>query len=391
LNLKSDAGFKLTSTLNLANLFKNFSTGFSSIKTLAETFSSIQKGIEKIALTSLTFDYSAKASVANYYLDPATVQGASSLSQSKWNFFLYQVGMSGRSGKNIWNIVTGDMDDHALGGMRFRGYDPNINGQDQRSSDKSYGLTTSFSLPQPIDLRITSIGIKWGKSYVVTPDTNKIDSTTTNPDFSVQAQTGLLNKLQIVNKNVNAVQVTSGFNYVQKLHTVNSGTTAADLDILKSTTYAMSPLFGVDGTLKQWPVNISYSHTWSIKDEGSTKASTATKTTDHDNKINIRYEISKASTGKDEFKFLMWTIPIKGRVETGMEGNYTTDVVETKTADKSDYEKTADSWTLMISPHASYDFTENITGEVKYTGTRKKEIPQTTSSHIFSLSVTIRF
>ncbi len=392
LNLKSDATFKLTSTLNMANLFKNFSTGFSSMKALAETFNSIEKGIEKIALTSITFDYSAKASVANYYLDPATVEGTGAdLGRSKWNFFLYQVGMSGRSGKNIWNIVTGDMDDYALGGMRFRGYNPNINGQDQRTSDKTYGITTNFALPEPIDLRITSIGLKWGNSYVITPDTTKIDRTTTFPDFSVQAQTGLLNKLQIVNRNANAVQVTSGFNYVRKQQERNTGTTPADLDIVTSKTYSMTPLFGVDGTLKQWPVNISYAHTWTIKTDSSSKTNSGTRTTDHDNKLNIRYEISKASTGKDEFKFLMWTIPVKGRVETGLEGDFATSKVESKTTDQSDYSTTADSWTLQISPHASYDFTENITGEVKYTGTRKKEIPQTTSSHIFSLSVTIRF
>lgn len=384
LNLKSDGTFHLASTLNLAALFKSLSSGLSGIKALASTFGSMQKAMEKISFNAITFDYSAKSSVTNYNID-TTLLNANGISPGK--FLEYQLGMSGK--KKAKYFVTADMDDYAFGGMRFRPVLSDLNSQDQRTSDRTYSLSTSFNLPQPIDISLSSISYKWANSYIVYADTTKIDSTRTMPDFGVTGRSGLLNKIPLVNKNLTSVQLSSGFNYV--LRNRVSGT-RTDPDNLKSSSYSYNPLVSLDGTLKKWPVNLTYSHTWTTKEEESTRSKNITRTTDHDNKLGVRYEISKATGGKDEFKFLFWKVPIKGRIETGMEGDYATNVAETKPTDNSkDFEKTADAMSFSISPHASYDFTENITGELKYTGGEKKDLMQTVTSHIFSLSVMIRF
>ena len=390
MNLRSDATFHLASTLNLASLFKNFSTGLSGIKALSQTFGSIQKALEKLAFNAITFDYSAKSSVSNYNIDTALLN-AHGINGTK--FLEYQLGTSG---KRLKDIVTGNMDDFAFGGMRFRPTLSDTNSQDLRTSDRTYSLNTSFNLPEPIDISFSSISYKWSNSYIVYPDPTKIDSTRVLPDFSASARTGLLNKLSIVNKNLTSVQVSSGFNYVKRERV--SGTTggaAPDVDNLTSTSYAFTPLVGFDGTLKRWPVSLNYSWTQSNKTESSTRSRNMTKTTDNDHKFGLRYEINKANLGKDEFKFLFWKIPIKGRIETGLEGDVATNFAQSSPIDTSaasaPAQTTADAFSISISPHASYDFTDNITGEVKYTGSKKKDLLQTVTSHIFSLSVMIRF
>ena len=383
LNLKSDGTFHLASTLNLAALFKNLASGFSGVKSLASTFTSIQKAMEKLAFNAITFDYSAKSSESNYNISPGLLD-SNGISRAK--FLEYQLGLSG---KTLRDLVTANMNDNAFGGMRFRPGISDINSQDQRSSDRTYSLSTGFNLPEPIDISFSSITYKWSNSYVVYADTTKIDSTKVLPDFAVTARTGLLNKISLVNKNLSTVNLNSGFNYVAKRHV--SGT-STDLDDDRSTSFSLNPLVGVDGTLKKWPVNVTYSHTWTHKEETSTRSKNVIQTDDHDNKLGIRYEINKANTAKDQFKFLFWTIPIKGRIETGLEGDYATDVAKTKPTDGSTgFQTTSDALSFSISPHASYDFTENITGELKYTGGEKKDLMQTVTSHIFSLSVMIRF
>jgi cell surface protein SprA len=383
MNLKADGTFHLASTLNLAALFKNFSSGFSGIKALAQTFGSIQKAMEKIAFNSISFDYSGKSSVSNYYID-TTLLGVNNVYLLQ--FLKYQMGLSGR--RNAWDVVTGNMDDTKFGGMRFRPGLSDLNNQDQRSSDQTYSLSTNFNLPEPIDISFSSISYKWSNNYVVYPDTTKIDNTQVLPDFSVSARSGLLNKIPLVKKNLQSVQYSSGFNWTVRKR---QNGTKTDMDNQTSTTYAFTPLVGLDGTIKQWPVSINYAWTRSIKEDKSTRSKNITKTMDNDHKLGLRYEINRANLGKDEFKFLFWTVPVKGRIETGLEGDLATNVAQTSPIDSVAYEKTTDALSISISPHASYDFTDNITGEVKYTGSKKKDISQTVTSHIFSLSVMIRF
>jgi hypothetical protein len=297
------------------------------------------------------------------------------------------MGLSGRT-KDLRNIITGNMDDHAFGGMRFRPTLSDLNSQDQRTSDRNYNLKTNFNVPEPIGISFSSIDLKWSDGYVVYADTSKIDSTRVFPDFSVNASATFLNKIPLVKQNMESVQLSSGFNYVVR---ERKNGTKTDFDDMKSTGFSYSPLIGIDGTLKKWPVHINYSHTYATRNEESSRSKNKTRSTDHDNKLGVRYEINKATGGKEEFKFLFWTVPIKGRIETGLEGNYATNVAETSPIEEEKFDKTANSTTISASPHASYDFTDNITGEVKYTGTKKKDLLQTMTSHIFSLSVMIRF
>jgi hypothetical protein len=382
-NLGVAGTFHLSSTLTLASLFKNLADGLSNFKAMAAVFNSIEAGINAIAFNNVTFDYSGKSTVRNDYMDAAYLGDQRGI--TGWKFFKYQLGLSGR--RNAWDVVTGDMDDREFGGMLFRprtaaGLDQN----DQRSSDMNYSLSTSFNLPEPIDISFSGITLRWSKNFVVRPDTSTMDRTTTFPDFSVSARTGLLNKIPFVKQQMQSVQMSSSYSFLEKQH--ESGT-ATDRDRTVSVAHKLSPAVGLDGTLKTWPVNLNYSWNWGWSNEESSRSKNFTESVDNSHKIGLKYEISK-SGGVNELKIFMWTLPIKGRVITGAEAEYGTTVSKTKTA-TGEATKSVDAMRLELTPHASYDFTDNITGQFSYTASRKKDINQTTTSHIFQLTVEIRF
>jgi predicted porin len=168
-----------------------------------------------------------------------------------------------------------------------------------------------------------------------------------------------------------------------------SSTASNLMDWTGSEVIKFSPAVGLDGTLKQWPVNANVSWGWGWKTDSSSSSKNYTETVDNDFKLGVKYEISK-SGGVSELKIFMWTLPIKGRVVTGAEAEYGTSVTKTGTGG-AEHTESANSTIMSLTPHASYDFTDNITGQFSYTGSKKKDLSQTTTSHIFSLSVEIRF
>jgi hypothetical protein len=379
-NLGVDGTFHMASTLTLASLFKKLSDGLAKVKGLSMALGKVEKALTRIALNSITFDYSAKSTLRNDYMDVPHVSGIGAD-----GFFLYQLGLYGRS---PMDIITGNMRDNVFGGMRYRSTPQNLEKDDMRTCDRSYSLSTSFTIPAPVDISFTGLSFKWGKSFVVRPDTSAKDTTVTFPDYGATAQTPILYKISVVNKNMQSLQLSSGYSYQKK--TRISGTNG-DLDKSESEKYGFSPLVRLDGTLKKWPVNINYSHDYTITTEGSLKGGSQSKTVGHTNKLGVRYEIRKSGT-TSEIKFLFWKIPIKGRIDTGLDADMTSTETSSKPQGTEDFTPTSDASSFSISPHASYDFTDNITGQVSYTGTHRKDPSQTTStSHIFSLSVEIRF
>jgi hypothetical protein len=377
-NMGVDRTFHLSSTLTLASLFKNLAGGFANFKSMAAVFNSISAAINKISFNSLTFDYSAKASLVNDNMSTNVMQNI-----SREQFYLYQVGLSDR---NAWDIVTGNMSDKAFGGMKFR---PDLAAtlaqNDQRSSDMNLSLSTNFNIPQPIDITFSGISLKWSRNYVVRPDTTATDTTVTWPDFSESAKSGILNKLAFVPRYMQTVTLSQNFSYQQKVH---STATASAKDRSISTAYKLSPLVGFQGVLKKWPITLDYSYSYGWKSDSSSGSSSYSRTIDNSNKVAIKYEVSKSS-GVKELKLLMWKIPIVGRLVAGAEGEYTTSTTDSRSSGVAP--TTTNTSLVSVTPHASYDFTDNVTGEFKYTGSQNKTTQSTTTSNIFSLSVEIRF
>lgn len=340
-----------------------------------------------MALNSITFDYNARSSVQNFGVKPCELNGVNSAQQtiSGKQFFEYQAGLSGRTGKDIMNIFTGEMDDNSFGGMKFRTVQ--LSKPDTRSADRSFSIKTSFNLPAPLDVQFSTISLGWSKSVRLTTDTSSRDTTQTFPDLTIGARTGMLNKLPFVMTNFQSLQCNSNFNMNKKSQNT---ITSSQTNNMKSTAMNFSPLVGLDGTLKKWPVKVNYVHNLSVKTDENSGNQNVTSTLTNDDKVGAQYEIQKANFGKEDIKFLFWKIPVKGRIVTGLDVTRSSTDVKMGTSVDNLAQTSANS-TLSISPNASYDFTDNITGATKYEYSQKKGDSQTLTSNIFSLSVEIRF
>jgi hypothetical protein len=382
-NLGVDRTFHLSSTLTLASLFKNFADGLANYKTMATVFRSIEDGINKIGFNSVTFDYNAKMALRNDNMSSQLMKD-SSISTGK--FLAYQFGLSGIRWANAWDVLTGEMPDGAFGGMGYRRTLNNLEQNDSRTKDIVYSLTTNFKLPDPIDISFNGISLKWTGNSLVRPDTSVKEETVTFPDFSCSATSGILNKISFLNQQVEGLQLSCSYNWLERLRISGKN---SDLEYTSSWSHRFSPLVGVMGTLKKWPVNLNYNFGAGWKNESSKTSKNETKSSDFSHKIDIKYEISK-SGGISELKIFMWTLPVKGRLVTGAETEYTINNTTTTTATTGNPTST-EATSYMLTPHATYDFTDNITGQLSYTFTNKKAISQTTTSHIFQLSVEIRF
>lgn len=381
-----DRTFHLSSTLTLASLFKNFADGLSGYKAISAVFNSISAGIGKVAFNSVTLDYSGKASLRNDNMSTDLLAA----NDIRWQkFYGYQLGLSGV--RNAWDVVSGNMSDYAMGGMKFRQTAANLEQNDQRTSDMNLTGSTSFNLPDPIGIQFTGISLGWSRDYIVRPDTTAKDTTFTWPDFSESARSDALNKITFVKQYLQNVTLSNKYSYQKKVHnTLTSSSNTKTVSVNNS----FSPLVGVDGTLKKWPVSFTYTWNYGTKidsslSSGSGNASTlnTSKTTDNAHTIGIKYEISK-SGGVNSIKVLKWTLPIVGRLVTGAEGSYDASTTE---SNSGGVPSTTLSSSSSLTPHVSYDFTDNITGELKYSFTQKKSPQSTTTSNIFSLSVEIRF
>ncbi len=385
-NLGVTTALHLSSTVSPGSLFKKLSEGLPNLKAIAETFSSIDKAFEKIGLSNFTLSYNSNMSLINNYVnEPFLVKERG---VSRLDFLKYQLGLKGR---NAWDVIMGDMRDDVLGGMRYRtGYRSSQSLQfndkeDRRTTDRSYSARTSFSLPEPFALSINSVSIKYSKSYVVQPDSLYQDTTVTFPEFDISASTPILNKVKLVTNYFQGMSMSSSYNYQKR---EQKSFKPMMNDTLTGLSHRFAPLIGLDGKLKKWPVNVSYSHTYNKKSDQSRKNGISTEL-EHTNELSLQYEIQK--TGEvSEIRILFWTLPLKGTFTMGMKAEQgSKEKTQESGTGESRNATTQNSSHYSLSPTASYTFTDNIVGGLSFSASQTKEQSITTSSYKFSLSVRI--
>jgi hypothetical protein len=294
-------------------------------------------------------------------------------------------------GRGAWDIFTGDMPDNILGGMKYRngytspGTSQPVDNLDKRTTTRSFSINTGLNLPEPINISIGTIGLKWSQSFSAQPDPAVKDSSIIFPEVDVNGSTQILNKIHLISRNAQAVALTSSFNYQHKL---TKTFTSNSYDSISSHTMRFAPLVGLDGTLKKWPIHCTYQHTWNSSKESHLTAGN-TQTEEHDNKFGATYELQK-SANVSEFKLLFWTIPLKGTFSLGLDaeqGTTTTTTAASNTAGTGD--QTVVTSSFSFGPHSSYTFSDNITGEAHINYSQKNDKSQNTTSFIFALSATV--
>ncbi len=390
MNTSVNSGVNFNSGLTLAPLLHSLSD----IKPFTKPVAILKSGFDFIGFNSINFTYSATGNVTNNDLNSGFL---SSQGINGVDFMAYQLGLGGRS---LSDIIAGTVNDRTtLGGMDFRrmqGDSSEYYQNDTRSVTQSYQFTTSLALPKPIDLQFNSISLKWNRQYSVRPDTTFYDTTWTYPDFSVSAQSHVLNNIGFVTRYVTGVNLTSSLAVKRSeessstlggtstTDTVNgvAVTTTATGGTTTTSTLDMSPLVGIDGTLKKWPVSFKYQHTMNRSNIASGTNPQAVAR-DGDN-LDLSYEISKSS-GLAALKIFKWSIPVRGKTSLGMtfeRDNSTTEVSGSVTSAVSN---------LSVTPHLSYTFTDNITGTMQYNYLRAEQNGAITTSNTASLIAEIKF
>ncbi|MBN1127490.1 MAG: hypothetical protein JXA71_00785, partial [Chitinispirillaceae bacterium] len=301
---------------------------------------------------------------------------------SSADFLAYQLGLQGRTPAQF---IQGDMDDRlAVGGMysRMRYDSLNFYRDDSRGVNQTCQVSTALSLAKPIDLRLSSISLRWNRQFTVKPDTTHFDTTRSFPEFGLGAQSGVLDKIKLVNRYVQGANLSSNFSIRRNIKHNNG------LGKEYGKSFEMSPLVAVDGTVKKWPVRFNYQHTMGqeerqLSNRDGTKGDKMTTLRDGDN-INVTYEIQQSSSFST-IKLFKWTVPVKGRTSMGLR------LVREHSVSMTAGESSADKSNLTLTPHLSYVVTDNVTGTLEYSGSRNTENGAITTANTMALITEIRF
>lgn len=310
-------------------------------------FAYIDTFFNNVKLNSVSFNYTATQGLVNNYLSKDIIG-------SGFELLKYQLGLKG---KDLESFFKADMDDDFLGGMRYRSIKNDIYDyyrEDRRTAEQKYTISSSMSLTAPFQLSISPISLSWSKRYEVRPDTTFFDTTTTFPDFSIGLRSSALMKIEFIKNLMQNLEVNSNLNYRKTFRHNNS----VDSDTTKE--FSMSPLIRFQGTIKKWPINVSYgckiahSRTYDHESEAMKR-----RTGGHE--LDISYRIERNSR-LSEINLLRWKIPVRGKTTMGLTGSR--DVLEELKENKS---VKRNEISYSIKPYLSYIFTDNITGSFEYT------------------------
>jgi len=367
INAGVNSGLNFSSALSIDQLLRKTSDS----SWLGKLSGGIKKGCSAVGFSSVNFTYSSSADLNNKYM------GADYLSKQGvgWSDFMaYQLGLKGT------NIITGDMDDQgAFGGMRRRSRNDNYNyyKDDSRSTNRNYQVSTSLRLSNPFELSLSPISLQWNTRYSVRPDSTYYDTVRSFPEFRVGAQSSMLNKVKLINRHVQGIGLSSSFAIKR-----NAGSNSASGGTTVGTTYELSPLVSVNGTVRKWPVTFNYQRSLN-KDERKAGGNATTTSRDGDN-LDLNYEVQKTA-GATTIKLFKWQVPVRGKTSMGM--RFSRDHSTTTTAGQN----TSDVSNLSLTPHLSYIFTDNVTGTMEYTYSKATNNGSSTTMNTAALIAEIKF
>jgi len=330
-------------------------------------FSGVDSFFNAINLSKVSFNYTASQELTNNYMNKDIIG-------SGFDFLKYQLGLKG---KDFRSFLRGDMDDGVLGGMRYRalaGDKIDLYRQDKRSTDQKYSISSGLSITVPFQLSISPISLSWSRIFEVRPDTNFYDTTITFPDFSLGLRTSSLIKLPLIKDILNSLELNSNLNLKRICGNKN------DIDPDTTKEFSMSPLVGIQGVVKKWPINFSYRSKIS-RSKVYDKKMVSSQINSGGHELDISYRIERNSR-LSEINLLRWKIPVRGKTTMGITGNR-----EVRTELKSKINEVSYS----IKPYISYIFTDNITGNLEYIHGNEKNGEHETKKREFALIVNIQF
>lgn len=369
INAKVNNTFSFDAVFNFDEALQNL-VNATSKSALAGFFSGVDSFFNALKLNSLSFNYTATQGLVNNYLNQNVIGSGS-------EFLKYQLGVKG---KDVESFFRGDMNDDMLGGMRYRSLKndkPYLYREDRRTSDQKYTFSSGLSLVVPFQLSISPVSLSWSKHYELSPDTSYYDTTITFPDFSIGMRSSALMKMPMVSDLLQSFELNSSFNFKRSFRNKNG--TIADT----TEEFSMSPLVGIQGTIKKWPVTFSYRSRISRSKTFDTNVNTRISSGGHE--LDISYKIERNSR-LSEINLLRWKIPVRGKTTMGLTGSREIN----KEIDEFG-EKVRDEVSYSIKPYLNYIFTDNITGSFEYTHGKVKRAEREDITRKMALIVNIQF
>ena len=214
-----NSAFDINSTFNIRRLFEDLSRRIKKNEGLSNGFGNVAKGFEKVGFESLGFTYRATMGLGNTFLDTNYLHYG--LERSNANYMLYSFGVFDRSFKDF---ITGNMNDGlAFGGVQNRNnwyywYDENgnfnpKNASDTRNTSQSVTGSTSMRIPRPVDISINTMMLGWTRTYSITPELNRLDTSITFPDIRIGANSTVLEQLELIKQNFSTFRLDWGYTY----------------------------------------------------------------------------------------------------------------------------------------------------------------------------------
>jgi hypothetical protein len=248
---------------------------------------------------------------------------------------------------------------------------------DNRATNRNYQVSTSLRISNPFELSLSPISLQWNTRYSVRPDSTYYDTTRSFPEFRIGAQSSMLNKVKLFNRHVQGMSLSSSFAIRR-----NTGSSSASGGTTVGTTYELSPLVSVNGTVKKWPVTFNYQR--SLNRDERKAGGNATTTSRNGDNLDLNYEVQKTG-GASTIKIFKWQVPVRGKTSMGM--RFSRDHSTTTTAGQN----TSDVSNLSLTPHLSYIFTDNVTGTMEYTYSKATNMGSTTTMNTAALIAEIKF
>lgn len=379
-NVRTSWRFRNTFHLN------DFFDDFGKIPALGGVFGWLGRGVKSFGFRSINLDYDVTTDLTNNYLSSSFLD---SQQIDDYKFLKYQLGL----GRSFEDHFWARMNKGALGGMGYRAaneVDRELYKNDQATGNWSTRISTSFNLPDPLKIRISNISVGWGREFRAKPDDSYIDTTIVFPEIRADASSDILEKVSLINRYTSRFKLNSSMSYKETRKELRGRTD-------NSSSLDFSPLVGIDGMVKKWPISFNYRHSNSRtfsesvgKEDQNQKNLLLSKeiTERSSHSFNLSYEITKTS-GLREIKLLNWVIPVQGKTSMGLGVNQ--NKTERESWTEGEMRPEAPESELRYSPFVKYDFTQNVNGEFKYTGSHKTSNGVETNNQGFDIIVRVKF
>jgi cell surface protein SprA len=349
----------------------------------------IGKGVNKIAMRSINFEYDVATDLKNGFLSSTYL--ADTAGMSGFDFFQYQLGLRRSRGSDY---VFGSLGERELGWMQYRTADTSL--LDLYRNDQSKGswavrLSTAFSIPDPFKVDFTGVSFGWGREFYGQPDSTYIDTTVVLPEARVGANTKALLKFPLVKKYFSDLGASSAFSFKRSRKEAKDRTDT-------TTAIELQPLLSLDGKLIRWPsLTANYRFGTSntnivVGGKDSTGAATwlsSENTNRYSHTLTLAYAFTGAGKIK-ELRLRKWVIPVQGKMTVGLGVNWENSEMRTNKIGNDEDVVTRES-NFNYSPYLDYIFTENIRGQARYLGSHKNQDGKLTLNQRFELTAEVVF